>query len=112
MHNGTHQHATGHSPTAEPSDGAFARYLTVGGATVNVTRTTADPTSDDASPSDSTIVHCHGCDTANRHDWDTRPHGYLLSVTEAEERASTDACDWAQAHAATCRAMPRPEVTA
>ena len=71
--------------TAWP-EGVIARYLTVGGATVDVTdRRTEDYLR--------YAADCTGC--GNR--W-----------THGDERYARE---WAQAHAERCRALPQPEVT-
>jgi hypothetical protein len=72
-------------------DGVVARYLTVGGATVDI-RPTHNPEWDDRHE-----ATCTGC-AAN--DWQP----YLNSPLNDLARART----WAQAHAETCRAMPAP----
>lgn len=61
-------------------DGVTARYLTVGGATVDLTGT-----------GERTYVRCTGC-------------GFGKGLWWAEEYAR----ERAQGHAETCRAMPRP----
>lgn len=66
-------------------EGIIARYLTVGGATVGITVETADP----ANPL--YVPRCGGCGTTAPHDLD-----------------EYDARIWAQTHAETCRALPRP----
>jgi len=71
--------------------GVIARYLTVGGATVDI-RPVADTEWDDRHE-----ATCLGC-TAN--DW--RAH-YRTPVNDL-----ADARRWAQHHAESCRAMPKP----
>ncbi|MFH8336939.1 hypothetical protein [Streptomyces sp. AM6-12] len=72
------------SPTTEPwPDGVIARYLTVVGATVDLTHT------DKGEP----ISYCTGCG-------DSRfPNSEIYIRNEA------------QRHASTCRALPRPAVS-
>jgi hypothetical protein len=65
-------------------DGVIARYLTVGGATVDLTGS-----------DDRTYGQCTGCP-------------YTMGGTWWSEDS---AHDMAQAHAEKCRAMPRPAVT-
>ncbi|MFJ8208131.1 hypothetical protein [Streptomyces sp. NPDC096033] len=65
------------------AEGAIARYLTVGGATVFVW---------DATEWAPVCSICTGCGTSSR---DGGPN-------------SSKPDQWAQAHAETCRAMPRP----
>jgi hypothetical protein len=71
----------------------LARYLTVGGATVDLT------------PSGSAAVHaeCTGCG-----DGDRFTYGVGIGMTQDEERneALQSARPWAQQHAERCRAMP------
>ncbi|MGW3196297.1 hypothetical protein ACWDBD_17260 [Streptomyces sp. NPDC001118] len=82
--------------TAEPAawpDGVIARYLTVGGAHVDLTEAANEITGT-----------CHGCpDENHRFDFDPMCEG-LRMVSFAKSQAST----WAQSHAEKCRAMPRP----
>lgn len=74
---------THHGGSAWPN-GVIARYLTVGGATVDI---------DDRNSS-----QCTGCDQTDENDrW--------VSRTNSTSRART----WAQAHAEKCRALPRPD---
>ncbi|MFF7230036.1 hypothetical protein [Streptomyces sioyaensis] len=87
-------------------EGVTARYLNLGGATVDI-RTHPGRGFDNAA--------CTGC-TATHRPFDY--HGYYLdcgySPAEAEEKALEAACEnaakWAQSHAEKCRAMPRPAV--
>ena len=89
-------------------EGVIARYLTVGGATVDLMRTN-DPAAESATPWDATRAHCAGCGTREAESWGTRPHGTLISITGAERFATRAVRNWAQEHAEQCRAMPRPE---
>lgn len=66
-------------------DGVIARYLTVGGATVDLTGDDHD-----------TDGICHGCGTT------PAQSGYISRSLDVLHI-------WAQRHAETCRAMPRPE---
>jgi hypothetical protein len=70
----------------------IARYLTVGGAHVDIS-VIADSTSHS--------VFCSGC----QYDSMFTSGGLSTYVTEQTEQ---EARRWAQAHAETCRAMPRP----
>lgn len=65
-------------------EGAIARYLTVGGATVDAT---------------DTIWTCAGCDDTSRGKY-TNPWGTPHPADEIKRQA--------QSHAETCRAMPKP----
>lgn len=88
---------TAQRPTAEAwPEGVIARYLTVGGATVD--------TVDDSA--DSTRSICTGCggdrlSTYNLLDCATRE--------EMREDARRQARRWSQEHAERCRAMPNPD---
>ncbi|MFF7411629.1 hypothetical protein [Streptomyces lydicus] len=80
-------------------EGVIARYLTVGGATVDI---------EYASVSGVITASCYGCPWQRR----TDTQG-LRTDTPEEEQERVD--DWmptarkkAQGHAETCRAMPRP----
>lgn len=89
-------------------EGVIARYLTVGGATVDLTRSN-DPEADDASQWDVTRSICTGCGATDAEAWNTRPYTQLISITQAEKIATAEARKWAQRHAEKCRAMPKPE---
>ncbi|MFC8423969.1 hypothetical protein ACFUN7_24340 [Streptomyces sp. NPDC057236] len=86
------------SPAAQPwPDGVIARYLTVGGATVDLTE----------KPDEITGV-CWGClSETNRFHFDPMCEGRRM-----ESYVTRQADAWAQAHAEKCRALPRPAVTA
>lgn len=66
-------------------EGVTARYLTIGGATVDIETEDADPTQRQYVP------RCHGC-----------------NATSARDLDKPDANAWAQTHAETCRALPKP----
>lgn len=93
--------------TAWP-DGVIARYLTVGGATVDIRETGPR----DAEELQSTVATCTGCGNATRTAWeeghDYRGQWYLMPRVEAVERAEAAARKWAQKHAEQCRAMQKP----
>jgi hypothetical protein len=91
-------------------EGVIARYLSVGGATVDVTHklnafTPPEPLA--------TLATCTGCgaDDKTSH-YRSVWHGSLDHGTfdEEHDQAAADhaARNWAQAHAEKCRAMPRP----
>lgn len=78
-------------------EGVVARYLTVGGATVEVKNPHAEVTG---------VATCGGC-----HDNETFeivPYNCAGGGVHAAKSNAEYACGWAQAHAAICRAMPRP----
>lgn len=70
--------------TAWP-EGVIARYLTVAGATVDIT------SAPDAGSDYNCGLHCRGC-------------GYRDGHHNTRDYADS----WAQSHAETCRAMPNP----
>ncbi|MDX3336908.1 hypothetical protein [Streptomyces sp. ME02-6979.5a] len=87
--------------TAWPT-GVIARYLTVGGATVDLTHrlTVHTPPKPFA-----TLASCAGCPATEevshyRSNWGEEEHD--------PEAADADARIWAQSHAETCRAIPKP----
>lgn len=97
----------GEQQTAWP-EGVIARYLTVGGATVDLTvRYTLPPEPEPFA----TLASCTGCPAAKETSHyrarytSTEPFGVDEHIPEA---ADEEARVWAQAHAATCRAMPKP----
>lgn len=82
------------------SEGTIARYWTVAGATVDIAY---------ASHSGLLIATCTGCEQIER----TDTGGLLTDPPEKEaariEKALPQSRELAQAHAAECRALPRPE---
>lgn len=72
-------------------DGVIARYLTVGGATVDVIPD---------GPGQITSAKCTACPYS----------GWEVWTTDNGRYAETEARRLAQSHAERCRAMPRPEV--
>lgn len=95
-----HQNSTlVHTPWPE---GTAARYLTVGGAYIDITqrpRYIDDPELLDA------IATCLGCTTTERFN-NTEPlwgSDDVLAANTATSRV------WAQRHAEKCRAMPKPD---
>ncbi|MGW2223828.1 hypothetical protein [Streptomyces formicae] len=96
--------------TAWPA-GVSARYLTVGGATVDITRRFTLPP--DPEPY-ATLATCTGCpDSKETSHYRTYypSGGFLGEATEEHEpeAAEEGVREWAQAHAEKCRAMPKPE---
>ncbi len=101
---------TAPAETAWP-EGVIARYLTVGGATVDLTEESAYyiPT-----PPTQTRAQCSGCGDRETKEW-----GFNILAHE-NGRPQPDEFDeggryttprlrrWAQRHAEKCRAMPKP----
>jgi hypothetical protein len=92
-------------------EGVIARYLTAGGATVDVTEESVyyDQTDPNAS-----IATCTGCSAKEVVEWTQRAWSYskdtIVEETDESGLYSTPKVrKWAQAHAEKCRAMPRPE---
>ncbi len=87
----------------------IASYLTVGGATVDITHESGYTDRDRPTHTKAT---CSGCTTAKWVDWWTgsgwgRPgNAYDLVTATDRDDATTEARNWAQSHAETCRAMP------
>ena len=78
--------------TAWPK-GVVARYLTVAGATVDLTE-----------KPDEILCVCHGCPDEQRHfSFDPMCEGLRMVSF-----ATSEATSWAQSHAEKCRALPRP----
>jgi len=84
------------SSTAWP-EGVVARYLTVGGAHVVITTDTAPRT-----------ATCNGCDHSQSFTDSYLREFYIDEYVTA--RILQDAREWAQRHAETCRAVPKPTV--
>ena len=92
--------------TAQPTEwpeGVIARYLTVGGATVDLRHDMA--LIGDTQPN-LTIAHCGGenCAASHHEQWST----YAYRTDNGSRGADQEVGKWAQAHAAECRALPRP----
>lgn len=87
----------------------IARYLTVGGATVDLTETGPR----DGDLLEVTIASCGGCPATRREQWPDGTYDYAsqfhpIKRADAIAIAEEAARAWAQAHAETCRALPRP----
>jgi len=92
------------SPATQPwPDDVIARYVTVAGATVDITYT---------SHSSLLLATCTGCDHVDR----TDTGGMAYDPPEKEQARIEQHLpanrELAQAHASVCRALPRPAVTA
>jgi hypothetical protein len=100
---------TANQTTAWP-EGVIARYLTVGGATVDITERAGYTTSTDPTE---TVATCTGCGTAEKIEWTQQVWNHTTDrmVDEHDEggrRSTQKMRGWAQCHAEDCRAMPRP----
>lgn len=106
MTHGTSQPQPQPTPGAQPWEpGIIARYLTVGGATVDISHDVLYL--HDTEPN-VTVARCggEGCEKFLTEKWP--PHAYRLN--DGSSGADAEARAWAQSHAETCRAMPRPVV--
>lgn len=93
-------------------EGVIARYLTVGGATVDLTHGDRhEPTRDGIGRTRShTLATCTGCPASQEFShWRLIEGMYANREERDPEAADQKAREWAQEHASTCRAMPRPE---
>jgi hypothetical protein len=93
-----------HDPRTEPwPDAVVARYLTVAGATVDVSHDTHLLT--DTEPN-LTIARCGGenCEASHHELWAS----YAYRNDNGSKGADREVGKWAQGHAETCRALPRP----
>lgn len=93
--------------------GVIARYLTVGGATVDLAHGNRTfPTPDGIGETrNHTSAVCTGCPASEEFShWRIVKRMTFDDKVRDPEAADSDARDWAQAHASVCRAMPRPEV--
>lgn len=84
-------------------EGVIARYLTVGGATVDLTHDMHYLA--DAEPN-LTIARCRGENCHAHHQELWSHHAYRSD--NGSNGANQETGKWAQAHAETCRAMPKP----
>lgn len=91
-------------------EGVIARYLTVAGATVDITEIERNERGGGVYV---TAACCSGCPAAERFRWEdgfyeSSSHWRSLTDEESLQRAGDKAREWAQSHAETCRALPRP----
>lgn len=100
--------------TATEQPDVIGRYLTIGGATVDITvRIRHDHIADEDGRNWADINHraaCTGCGAKEEfEDFGTEDTGQARSaatnLTSSNGRAVKE---WAQGHAETCRAMPQP----
>jgi GMP synthase-like glutamine amidotransferase len=92
--------------TAPWPEGVIARYLTVGGATVDMTHQYNVLTPPEAY---ATLASCTGCPATSEHSHYRMVWGMTVQREEHHPGAADrDALVWAQAHAEKCRAMPKP----
>lgn len=87
--------------TATWPEGVIARYLTVGGAHIDITHD--ELYLNDTEPN-LTHARCGGCPAYRNYEWAPRSG----RLDNGRCGADADARDWAQTHAETCRAVPRP----
>ncbi|MET8050554.1 hypothetical protein ABZU75_23445 [Streptosporangium sp. NPDC005286] len=96
--------------------GVLARYLTVGGATVDIREVCGyHPSSGHTAPT-TTVATCTGCGKREARDWTQQIWCYstdrLVEETDEGGKYTTPKVrDWAQSHAEKCRAMPKPNQT-
>ncbi|MEV8101089.1 hypothetical protein [Streptomyces sp. NPDC088135] len=89
-------------------EGVIARYLTVGGATVDLSH---EDLSDKAK---ATQAACTGCQGSQQSKWADQYHSYGTSVYvdfQNRDKGDRNARSWAQSHADTCRALPMPSAS-
>lgn len=92
-------------------EGVSARYLTVGGATVDVRQGSNYFGVSDLTETRAT---CAGCEASHAEEWGwdfwahERGEEQPDSYDKTGRHATAQALEWAQAHAETCRAMPKP----
>lgn len=89
-------------------EGVIARYLTVGGATVDLAHIELN---DEAKATQAT---CTGCRAVKRSEWANHYHSYGTSnyvAFQDQNKGDCNAREWAQSHADTCRALPMPSAS-
>ncbi|GGK94238.1 hypothetical protein Ppa06_64560 [Planomonospora parontospora subsp. parontospora] len=101
------------SPAQAWPEEVIARYLTVAGATVDITAPVASGRYQRA------VAACTGCTTTRDYEWatyrwgqDSRTWVEFRDATTARLDAEKDARGWAQEHAEHCRALPMPPAPA
>lgn len=93
-------------------EGTIARYLTLGGATVDLTERSGF--TDRTEPTE-THAACGGCPATLTVDWgwsgyaDEYNQPQPDKFDEGGKKATPEARAWAQSHAERCRALPRPD---
>ncbi|WP_329203938.1 hypothetical protein [Streptomyces sp. NBC_01435] len=90
-------------------ENVIARYLTVGGATVDLSH---EDLSDKAK---ATQAACTGCQESQQSKWADQYHSYGTSTYvdfQNPDKGDRNARSWAQSHADTCRALPMPSAPA
>ncbi|MER6778455.1 MULTISPECIES: hypothetical protein [unclassified Streptomyces] len=96
--------------TSQPAE-IIARYLTVGGAAVDVAEQSG---SHGVEHPTEHLITCHGCGQTHSEDWGWDAYhnefgtGPQPDFDPTGKSALPAAQAWAQSHAETCRAMPRP----
>lgn len=100
MTHGTSQPPQQPTPAPWP-DGTQARYLTVANALVDISHDTHLLA--DTEP-DLSIARCGGCEASHHEPW----RDYSYRNDNGSRGADAEVGKWAQAHAETCRALPRP----
>ncbi|MGQ4491060.1 hypothetical protein ACN6LM_002028 [Streptomyces sp. SAS_281] len=96
-------------------EGVLARYLTVGGATVEIVKQSGYT---GAKHPTEHFITCGGCGDTHFEDWGWSPsHDEFGTGPQPDFDADgtysiAPARAWAQSHAETCRAMPKPTARA
>ena len=85
------------------AESIVSRYLTVGGATVDITKIAGYV--DRPEPTHTQAI-CTGCEETHAVEW-LYQGSYGQLRDEDGQRATPQARDWAQEHASICRAMPK-----
>lgn len=101
---------TTNAPFAEPwPEGVVVRYPTKG-AEISGLPISVDIRHDEFSIYDTepniTIAQCGGCPANHQEKWAK----YAYRTDNGSSGADTEVSKWAQSHAETCRAVPRPTV--
>lgn len=92
-------------------EGVIARYLTVGGASVDLTHGNRTYPTDDGigENRNHTTATCTGCPATEEFShWRAVKRMTFDDKVRDPEAAERDARKWAQSHAEKCRAMPDP----
>ncbi|WP_062215791.1 hypothetical protein [Streptomyces sp. NBRC 109706] len=97
--------------TADWPAGVIARYATVGGGFVDVAERSGQYSKPEPTE---TAASCSGCSTVHVVDWgwsayhDEFGTGLQPDFDEGGRCSTPEAREWAQSHAESCRALPRP----
>lgn len=92
-------------------EGVIARYVSVGGATVDLTELHTLPPHPEPYATAASCTGCPATKEVGHYRTYYQSGGFLDGATEEHEpdQATAQARAWAQTHAEKCRALPKPD---